>query len=172
MEGAQQIPLGDAQAGPLVSVDAAAFAAKYQSKRKVYRFLTHDCGVYLSSYESMTVWHMRDIVSGKRKRINQTDVKTITVPHFEGLNIERMLAYAADKVEVMYALPTIEREREKLPRAYVANVIYTLVGDAFKQWVEKKVNDRHQLRREPQDAIQLDPEIAAIYNASLATSGK
>ena len=40
-EGQQPVP---------VSIDAKAFGAKYQSKREVYRFLTHDCGAYLASY--------------------------------------------------------------------------------------------------------------------------
>ena len=72
----------------------------------------------------------------------------------------------------MMALPVIKREREKLPRSYLANIIYTLVGDPFKQWVETKVNERHEKRKKQEDAIMLDPEIAAIFNASNATSGK
>ena len=72
----------------------------------------------------------------------------------------------------MMALSVIKREREKLPRSYLANIIYTLVGDPFKQWVETKVNERHEKRKKQEDAIMLDPEIAAIFNASAATSGK
>ena len=77
-----------------VSVDAATFAAKFQSKREVYRFLTHDCSVYLSSYETMTIFHMRDLAAGRRRRIKEVDVKQISIPHFEKLTIDTMLAYA------------------------------------------------------------------------------
>ena len=78
-------------------MDAAAFGAKFQSKREIYRFLTHDCSCYLSSYESMTIYHMADLVAGKRRRIKQAAVKVITIPQFEGLKIETMLEYAATK---------------------------------------------------------------------------
>ena len=43
---------------PLVMMDAKAFGAKYQSKRELYRFLTHDCGFYLPAYQAITIWHM------------------------------------------------------------------------------------------------------------------
>ena len=37
--------------------------------------------------------------------------------------------------EVMRALPVIDKEIRKLPRSYIANVIYTIVGDKFNEWV-------------------------------------
>ena len=36
-------------------------------------------------------------------------------------------------------LPEEEREIEKLPRQYLANLIYTIVGDKFKKWVAAKI---------------------------------
>ena len=94
----------------MVLVDAKAFGAKFQTKREVYRFLTHDCSVYLSSYETMTIYHMKDLAASKRRRINQMAVKVITVPHFDGLKIETMLEYANMFPHVMEALPSIRRE--------------------------------------------------------------
>ena len=44
---------------------------------------------------------MRDIVAGKRKKIKEVNVKNINVPHFDGLKIERMLAFAAQYPEVV-----------------------------------------------------------------------
>jgi hypothetical protein len=41
---------------------------------------------------------------------------------------------------VMMALPLLERERLKLPRGYIANVIYTIVGEDFKNQVDLRVN--------------------------------
>jgi len=95
----------------------------------------------------MTVYHMRDLAAGKRRRIKQVDAKQITIPQFEGLKIETMLAYAETRPEVMEALPIVQRERVKLSRPYLANVIYTIVGEPFKSWVEQRVNQRHELRR-------------------------
>ena len=58
-----------------VNVDAQAFGAKFQSKREVYRFLTHDCQAYLSSFETMTIYHMADLAAGRRRRIKTIAVK-------------------------------------------------------------------------------------------------
>ena len=41
--------------------------------------------------------------------------------------------------EVMRALPVVMKEIRKLPRNYIANVIYTIVGDKFNEWVQQKV---------------------------------
>ena len=120
----------------------------------------------------MTIWHMRDLASGDRRRIKEVDVKQIQVPYFEGLKIETFLEYIADKPEVMRALPLLERERLALPRSYIANVIHTLVGHPFKQWVDRIVDQRHNQRRQDKSTIKLDPEIAAIFNQSTATSSK
>lgn len=83
-----------------------------------------------------------------------------------------MLAFAAQYPEVVQCFPVIQREVEKLPRYYVANVIFTIVGERFKNWVEEIVNERHELRRQEDDTIEMDPDIARVFNASTATSGK
>ena len=72
----------------------------------------------------------------------------------------------------MAALPLLERERTALPRGYLANVIFTIVGQPFKAWVDRIVNRRHEERRQEQSAIKMDPEIAAIFQQSTATTGK
>jgi len=153
-------------------LNSASFGAKYASKREVYRFLSHDCGAYLSSYDTMTVWHMRDLVGNKRRLIKCKDVRTIQVPQFEGLSIDEMLAFGEQYPEVMRALPSVRKEILKLPRAYIANVIHTLVGEPFAKWVGKRVTDRNKKVAVEEDMIEMDPEILAIFQASNAVSGK
>ena len=72
----------------------------------------------------------------------------------------------------MMCLPVLAREIDTLPRQYVANLIYTVVGERFKQWVEQRVNERHELRRQQENTIHMDAEIALVFNASHATRGK
>ena len=115
-----------------MKVTAKDFAAKMRDKQEVYHFLTNECGAYLSSYDTMTVWHMRDLVSGKRKRINGKDVKHLNVPQYEGLKLETFFEFAKEHDEVMRAFPLVQQEREKLPRQYVINIIYTIVGQPFR----------------------------------------
>ena len=68
------------QAEPNATVNAASFGAKFSSKREVYRFLVTEAGVYLPTYETVTVFHMRDLVAGRRRMIKNADVKVIAVP--------------------------------------------------------------------------------------------
>ena len=49
-------------------ITAKEFAAKYNSKRECYNFLAVDAGVYLPSYEQVTIFFLKDIISGKKKR--------------------------------------------------------------------------------------------------------
>ena len=58
-----------------VKVTASNFGSKFSSKKEVYRFLTNECLVYLAPYHTMTVWHMRDLASKKRRRIFCKDVR-------------------------------------------------------------------------------------------------
>ena len=72
-------------------VTAAAFAAKFTSKREIFRFLASEAHIYLPSIEHVTIWHLRDLARGERRRILAKDVLHISIPQFEGLNIKKML---------------------------------------------------------------------------------
>ena len=48
-------------------IDVNTFAAKYRSKREVYTFLTIDGNAYLSAFDTLTVYFLRDLVAGKKK---------------------------------------------------------------------------------------------------------
>ena len=116
---------------------------------------------------------MRDLASGKRLRILGTEVKYINVPQFEGLTIKDILKFGQQYIDVNKALPIVPKEVDKLPRAYICNVIYTVAGKPFKDWVEIQVNVRHKKVTDERNMnIEMDPEIAAIYKASTAVSGK
>jgi len=39
----------------------------------------------------------------------------------------------------MTALPAVKKEVLKLPRAYIANVIYTMVGKDFENWAAARI---------------------------------
>ena len=62
---------------------------------------------------------------------------------------------------------------EKLPRQYIANVIYTIVGPPFAQWVKAQMEKRNDKIKAEQDLlIDMDPEIAEIFRKSQSVSGK
>jgi hypothetical protein len=146
-----------------VKIPASIFGSKYASKREVYRFCSIDCSYYLSGYDTMTVWHMRDLVASKRRAIKSNKVRHITIPQFSGLSIEELLQYATRFPKVMEALPIVQKEVKKLPRQYIGNVIFTLVGEPFRQWVLERVESRNERCTVDDGAIEMDPEIAAIF---------
>ena len=125
-------------------VDVNTFAARYQSKAEVYRFLATEVGAYLPEYAVATIWHLRDIAAGKRRLILAKDIQYLFIPQFEGLKIETMLAFGTQYPEVMRALPIVEHERLKLHRQYIANVTYTLAGDPFYHWVQSIMEARNR----------------------------
>ena len=71
-------------------------------------------------------------------------MRNINVPYFKGLSIESMLEFAKGYPEALMALPPVQREIDRLPREYVANVIYIVVGEPFKKWVNQRTNERHE----------------------------
>ena len=146
INSAQRPQVNNAGQRQLAVVSAQSFGAKYAGKREVYRFLTHDVGAYLSSYETMTVFHMKDLVNGKRKMIKAKDIKHVTVPQFEGLSIKDLLEFAKPYDEVLAALPLVKTEIDKLPRQYIANIISTIVGKVFDELIDARVNARHEKR--------------------------
>ena len=46
------------------SVNIQSFQAKYQSKRECYNFLTVQVEIYLPAYETVTIYFLKDIISG------------------------------------------------------------------------------------------------------------
>ena len=96
-------------------VTAASFGAKFTSKREIYRFVASEAQIYVPAIDHVTIWHLRDLLSGKRSKILAKNVKHISVPQFEGLKIEAMLNYAWGFDEVMKAFPVSRKEQEKLP---------------------------------------------------------
>ena len=58
------------------------------------------------------------------------------MPYYDGLTIETMLTFAEAYKEgiAMRALPEDRREILKLPRQYISDVLYTMIGDDFQKW--------------------------------------
>ena len=52
----------------LAQVNVQSFMAKYKSKRECYNFLTVQVEVYLPAYETVTIYFLKDLISGKKKR--------------------------------------------------------------------------------------------------------
>ena len=49
-------------------ITAAEFAAKFRSKTEVYAFLSIDVAAYLPPHECVTIYFLKELVEGKKKR--------------------------------------------------------------------------------------------------------
>ena len=95
------------------------------------------------------------------------------VPLYEGLSTADILTWGFDQPLVAEALPSEPREVEKLLRQYVINVVYTLVGDPFRLWVESVMQARDaKITQERSLGIELDPDILRVLRNSTAVSSK
>jgi len=142
-----------------VQISAKEFSSKYNSKYEIYRFLTVDCKYYLSPYNTVSIYFLKDIASGSKKRTanfyhncNSIDVKCSAVKHlyaplYESLSIAAILNETKKNPPVMRYLPD-DKDLPRLPRQYILNLIYTVVGAEFEQWVHHHIQERNQNRAE------------------------
>ena len=93
------------------------------------------------------------------------------VPQYEGLKVEAMLDFASQYPNAMRVFPESKKETMKMPRQYIANCIFTIVGEPFKLWVNERVDERHKKVLDDREmGIEMDPEVYAIFAANKAVS--
>ena len=63
-----------------VKVSSKAFKAKYNSKKEIYNFLACDVGVYLPHPDNLTIYFLKEIMSGKKKKLNIAMIRHIHIP--------------------------------------------------------------------------------------------
>ena len=61
-------------------ISSKEFGAKYRSKREIYNFLACDVGVFLPPYDNVTIYFLKDLMSGRKKMLSTKMVKTIHIP--------------------------------------------------------------------------------------------
>ena len=99
-------------------------------------------------------------------------MKVIFVPHYINLELREIIDFGLERNELMEYFP-LTKELTKMSRKYICDVIYSIVGDEFEEWVNARVNLRHEKMAEKKDLmLSLDPEIARCYEASQALSRK
>ena len=57
----------DNMANQNAQITAATFASKFNSKREIYMFLTVDVRAYLPAYDTVTIYFLKDLISGAKK---------------------------------------------------------------------------------------------------------
>jgi len=145
---------------------AKEIGAKARSKEEIYRILADDCNAFLPHPKTVTIYHLADLYHGEKRLINANDSRHLHVPQFEGLTMTDLIEYANGFPDVMIRLP-IEKEIERLPRDYVADIIFTMVGRPFAQWRDQRIDERnHRVALKNNEYCGLAPEVAAAVQRS------
>ena len=58
----------------------------------------------------------------------------------------------------------IEREIEKIPKQWIINVAYTVIGESFSAWAYDQIKVRNdKVKKEKDLNIAMDPKIADMF---------
>jgi len=96
----------------------------------------------------------------------------LNVPQYEGLSIQAILDKGKENDRVADYLPD-ERDFARLPRSFIVNVTFTLMGDPFKIWVHNRIKERNEKIAEGRNLIiELDPAVAKAFRDSVNISSK
>ena len=99
-------------------------------------------------------------------------VKQIYVPQYEGLSVATMQHQALKYPEVADYLPDA-KELPKVPRQWLANVIYSVAGQPFADWVDEVIASRNsKISANEKKHILMDPDVFAAFEASTQVSSK
>ena len=99
-----------------------------------------------------------------------SNVSHVRVPSYENLALKDIFEQFEPDAAVFQYLPD-GKELRKVPREWICNIIATIVGAPFVQWVQARINERNaQLVHDKQLGIDMDPEIAAAFHTSTAIS--
>ena len=137
-----------------------------------YHFLVVECHAYLAPLDCHTIYFLKQIINGQRKFLHCDKVQYLSVPQYEGLGVKQFLSEAAKYPQVAAYLPDQDDWR-KLPRQWIINLIYTLAGKPFADWVLEHTEARNRkVVSEKKMAIDMDPEIMRAFQASTHVSSK
>ena len=100
------------------------------------------------------------------------DIKFLHVPQYENLNIVCILEQARKTDRVNFYLPE-DRDMHKVPRQWLINIVYTIIGNPFSEWVKSEIVKRNtDLAKKQNLLIEMDPEIARAFQSSVNISSK
>lgn len=169
------------------------FAAKFRSKRgkyplsslimiEIFTFLTVDVKAYIPPMQTVTVFFLKDLIAGTKKRkstygnsdtdIPMSGAMQIHVPAYESLSLKAIYAFFEQHPDVLAFLPD-GKELLKVPKQWICNVAATVIGAPFVGWVGQRIKERNEaVVHERSMLIDMDPNIAAAFHQSTAVSRK
>ena len=81
------------------------------------------------------------------------------MPFYSTTKLEAILEFALPHPEVAATLPDLSDLR-KCPRPWIINVIFTVMGQSFKDWIDDRIRQRNEdVVNEKNLGIVMDPAI-------------
>ena len=88
------------------------------------------------------------------------------MPFYENLRIKDFKEFIDEHQGTSDYFPD-GKEFNYLPRGYIANVIFSLHAETFKNWVSERIDYRNEvIKKEQNNLIYLLPEVADFIKAS------
>jgi hypothetical protein len=70
-------------------------------------------------------------------------VSHLYCPQYEGLKIENIMANVDTIPELKLYFPKDKKDRDRLPKQFILNVAYSVVGEGFADWVKAQIDERN-----------------------------
>jgi hypothetical protein len=94
------------------------------------------------------------------------------VPQYEDVTVEKITTWISNMPDCHPYFP-IWKEIAKLPKQWIVNVAFTVLGAPFRQWIRQAIEERNRKVTVKKDMdINVDPQLAAAFRASTAVSRK
>ena len=138
-----------------------------------------EVGAYLPPMGNCTMYYIKDLINKKKRYkqpvsiislffidIKSENVKVIHVPQYKGLNVERILewCYGHETIASYFPDPV---DIPLLNRQFILDVVYTIVGKPFSDFIRERIETRNAKQAEKMNAfVDVDEEIADMINAS------
>ena len=84
--------------------------------------------------DNTTIYFLKDIISRRKRYLENDEVKTLHVPQYKNLTLEKIMDFVRDKPRINQYLPD-EVDLPKIPKQYVVNLCTAVLGETFKDWV-------------------------------------
>ena len=107
--------------------------------------------------ENVTIYFLKDILSGRKKHVKAEHVQTIFVPQYEKLTLKHILDFAGQDPNLQLYLPDAP-DMPKTPKQWICDICAAVVGQPFRDWVKQQMEDRNAtFARKNQMFIGCDP---------------
>ena len=106
------------------------------------------------------------------QHIENDKVKVIHVPSYDSLTMVKVLEYVKENEEALQYLPD-PKDILLLPREYLMNLLHSVYGASFKQWVDVRCNVRNKkLKEKAGQILSVTEKFAGSIAGSTHVSSK